>query len=455
MAPQPWKKECYAFDKLWNKPLRQYNVPSGSYCSDFLCITGLKPYWFECNRLILPKVRFRYGDEKNCTVETSQGKNNPVNHDCIKDVARFLKKANDKYSNTKLIYITHGWQGSGRYLYGMMGALFSRYSRNNTVVGMVFWPFGAGADSSNRFSRNKKEYRGSSRSWLGDAVEKSAICCFGYVYGEPAANVWPIGNVLGYLHEAIAFSEISFKTDTYCIGYSLGAHLCGFFGKMLKELLKEDYILKKIIGLDPAGPLFDQTSQHSSNRLDKSDANVVEIFHTNAEALGFTDPLGDVDFYLNGGYFQPFCTHRTNCPPIINVVNPVCIIYDIIAPWASNIKCSHNYAFGLMIKLLREDTPCYLKRRDNVVNRRQVVSYKNHMTPITKPGCIENRIVYYLGSLLDNVNVLTGRHDVNTNQKDKDDEIDNCKLHDSRISIYYTNLVYVLKKLSIKCLKQL
>ena len=459
MMRRTWTKKCYVFDKLWNKPLRQYNVPDGSFCSGKVCFTGWTPFWFNCDPLILPKVIFRYGDEKKCTVETSQGKNNLVNRDCIKDVGKFLKQANDKHSNTKLIYITHGYQSTGDgVLYKMMYDLFSRYSKHNTVVAMVFWPFGAGADESSRFETNKKTYRRSPGSRWGLLIETHAVCCYAYHYGWAASNTWPIGNVLGYLHEAIAFSEISFKTDTYCIGYSLGSHLCGFFGKMLKELLKEDYILKKIIGLDPAGPLFDYSSQHSSMRLHKTDAKVVEIFHTNSEVLGFNDPLGDLDFFINGGNYQSFCGDRTHCPLIILSSNPICIVHDIIAPYLSDFQCSHRYSVDLLSKLLREDIPCYLERTENLANSRQVRPYKRLMISNTKPGCIGNRTVYYLGSFLDNVNVLTGGHYVNTNQNDKHDKIDNCKLHDSlessKMRINCTRL-YVLKYLSLERFKQL
>ena len=33
----------------------------------------------------------------------------------------------------------------------------------------------------------------------------------------------------------------------------------------------------------------------------------VEVFHTNAESYGFRYPIGDIDFYINGGYKQPQC----------------------------------------------------------------------------------------------------------------------------------------------------
>ncbi len=84
----------------------------------------------------------------------------------------------------------------------------------------------------------------------------------------------------------------------HCIGHSLGAHVCGYVGKEMK--------LARITGLDPAGPLF---GQRATERLDKSDAEFVDIIHTDS-TLGYNSPLGHVDFYPNGGGSQPNCNDK-------------------------------------------------------------------------------------------------------------------------------------------------
>lgn len=66
----------------------------------------------------------------------------------------------------------------------------------------------------------------------------------------------------------------------------------------------------KIIYQDPAGPYFENTP--AEVRLDKSDADFVDIIHTHAAKLGDASvgilaPIGHVDFYPNGGDFQPGC----------------------------------------------------------------------------------------------------------------------------------------------------
>lgn len=66
------------------------------------------------------------------------------------------------------------------------------------------------------------------------------------------------------------------------------------------------------IGLDPAGPLFE--SQDPRARLDATDANFVDVIHSNGEqlilgGLGSWQPMGDVDYYPNGGKMQSGCSN--------------------------------------------------------------------------------------------------------------------------------------------------
>ena len=50
-----------------------------------------------------------------------------------------------------------------------------------------------------------------------------------------------------------------------------------------------------IIGLDPAGPIFELN--HPEMKLFKNDAKVVQVFHTNAGQLGHQKPLGTYRVY--------------------------------------------------------------------------------------------------------------------------------------------------------------
>merc|ERR1719411_732157 len=92
------------------------------------------------------------------------------------------------------------------------------------------------------------------------------------------------------------------KLKSVCVGHSLGSHVCGFTGKTKQ--------LDVIIGIDPAGPQFE--NHRKEHRLDKGDADFVEVRHTDIGGFGIVKPIGDVDIYFNGGRTQPRCDHWNN-----------------------------------------------------------------------------------------------------------------------------------------------
>ena len=98
----------------------------------------------------------------------------------------------------------------------------------------------------------------------------------------------------------------------HCIGHSLGAHICGFLGKGFIQ--SKGVKLRRITGLDPAGPEFN--SKSDEKKLFKSDAHFVDIIHTNKgkflPKLGIDEQIGHADFYVNGGSQQPDCKNN-NC----------------------------------------------------------------------------------------------------------------------------------------------
>ncbi|OWK53494.1 Lipase member H, partial [Lonchura striata] len=85
----------------------------------------------------------------------------------------------------------------------------------------------------------------------------------------------------------------------HMIGVSLGAHISGFVGQMF------DGTLGRITGLDPAGPLY--RGMAPSERLDPTDAQFVDVIHSDTDGLGYGEALGHIDFYPNGGTDQPGC----------------------------------------------------------------------------------------------------------------------------------------------------
>ncbi|XP_075158114.1 phospholipase A1-like [Haematobia irritans] len=105
-----------------------------------------------------------------------------------------------------------------------------------------------------------------------------------------------IATMLDYTKEVY---KLSFETLTI-IGHSLGAHVAGSVGKNVKNGK-----IHKIIGLDPAKPLFFYNKPEE--RLAATDAIYVQAIHTNIGVLGFVKPIGKADFYVNGGNYQPGC----------------------------------------------------------------------------------------------------------------------------------------------------
>lgn len=62
--------------------------------------------------------------------------------------------------------------------------------------------------------------------------------------------------------------------------------------------------------MDPASPLFRWSRLHAG-QLSESDAQFVDVIHTDGGSLGVRFPIGHADFYPNGGRLQqPGCTAR-------------------------------------------------------------------------------------------------------------------------------------------------
>lgn len=69
--------------------------------------------------------------------------------------------------------------------------------------------------------------------------------------------------------------------------YSLGAHIAGQAAKQLKSAGK----IGVIFGLDPSGIGFDYDKPDT--RLGMSDAEYVQVIHTDGDKFGMIQPIGD------------------------------------------------------------------------------------------------------------------------------------------------------------------
>ena len=123
-------------------------------------------------------------------------------------------------------------------------------------------------------------------------------------YSQAAANIRTVARELNLIIKNI---KSTFKPSNFiihCIGHSLGAQMCGMAGS------ESETTFNRISALDPAGPLFEDTDPRVC--IDSGDAKFVDIVHTNAGKLieskfGLKAAAGHIDFYVNGGTFQPGC----------------------------------------------------------------------------------------------------------------------------------------------------
>jgi len=176
------------------------------------------------------------------------------------------------------------------------------------------------------------------------AVESCNVICVDWAAGavdpnyvRAAVNTRLVGKQVALLIDSINKEGITINNNTHLVGFSLGAHVSGFVGKELKNL-------SRITGLDPAGPLFEGYSPKV--RLDKSDADYVDVIHSNGDSLiigglGAWEPIGHVDFYPNGGRAQRGCQNLL-----------IGGLYDFIYSYSTKNEsyrylCNHRRAYKL------------------------------------------------------------------------------------------------------------
>lgn len=109
-----------------------------------------------------------------------------------------------------------------------------------------------------------------------------------------------IGNKLGDL--LVKLTEQGLEAENLeLVGASLGAHVISYAAKRFYAVTGKKPA--RLTGLDPAGPCF--RNLPSEDRLNVNDAVKVDVIHTNIDGFGIAERLGHIDFYVNGGEFQP------------------------------------------------------------------------------------------------------------------------------------------------------
>ncbi|XP_077489606.1 pancreatic lipase-related protein 2-like isoform X1 [Amblyomma americanum] len=173
------------------------------------------------------------------------------------------------------------------------------------------------------------------------------------MYSLAAANTALVGAELSVVLQLLMKADASLTpAKVHLVGFSLGAHVAGFCGRHF--LMQTGRTIGRITALDPAGPLFEGTNVTVS----RGDADFVDVIHTNMGHLdgfqfGLAAPVGDVDFFPNGGSLQPGCFR---------------------------IGCSHRRAHALMIESITNHGCVFVSRQltghgsghKNVINSRSL-----------------------------------------------------------------------------------
>ncbi|GIY49900.1 pancreatic triacylglycerol lipase [Caerostris darwini] len=147
------------------------------------------------------------------------------------------------------------------------------------------------------------------------------------LYGRPpyplaVTNLLLVGEKIAeFIKFLLNYSGMS-PRSIYLIGHSLGAHLAGIVGKRIPNM-------GRITGLDPAGPDFDLPNP--LNKLTSTDAELVDVINTSyyllGLGLGLYQSIGRINFYPNGGIFQPHCRIGRNFTRqtgrILNIKTPL------------------------------------------------------------------------------------------------------------------------------------
>lgn len=144
---------------------------------------------------------------------------------------------------------------------------------------------------------------------LVDWEEAASVGGLRSLYRQAAVNVRAVGAILANL---LLASGVNLDA-TYLMGHSLGAHVCGEAGLIVREDFNREPIAR-IFGFDPAGELQAPGSASVPLlRLSPQSAATVVTILTDTDVLGVNAMLGHVNFLPDGGEDQacsgPFCDH--------------------------------------------------------------------------------------------------------------------------------------------------
>lgn len=119
----------------------------------------------------------------------------------------------------------------------------------------------------------------------------------------------------------------------HIVSHSLGAHLSGLVSRQIQKKSSNTYKIKRISCLEPAFPLFYPAFFFKG--ISKSDAEFIDVIHSDGWIYGTPFSVGNVDFYPNGGTtLQPGCPSREY---FSFTLNDFCSHHRSIRFWAESV----------------------------------------------------------------------------------------------------------------------
>ena len=152
-----------------------------------------------------------------------------------------------------------------------------------------------------------------------------------YLYSLARERVKEVGKVVADFVKYLVENNALNAKKLRMVGFSLGAHVAGIAGSNLNGEVN------KIVGLDPAGPLFDVNDPQ--NRLSEKSAEYTECIHTGFP-FGIRDPICHSDFYMNKGLHQPGCVSKNG---VDNVICSHIRAVEIFIEALDNPKAFHGF----------------------------------------------------------------------------------------------------------------
>ncbi|XP_005387964.1 PREDICTED: pancreatic triacylglycerol lipase-like [Chinchilla lanigera] len=277
---------------LWTFSLLLGAVAGGEICYNKLgCFSDAAPWG---GTIIRPLKMLPWAPSIINTRFLLYTNENPSNYQELVADASKIKNSNFK-TNRKTRFIIHGFtdKGEENWLTNMCKNMFQVESVNCICV----------------------DWKGGSRTG----------------YTQATHNIRVVGAEVAYFVKVLQ-SELGYSpSNVHVIGHSLGSHAAGEAGK------RTDGAIGRITGLDPAEPYFQDTPEEV--RLDPSDAQFVDVIHTDAGpmipnlGLGMSQTVGHLDFFPNGGVEMPGCQK--------NIISQIVDIDGIWEGTRDFVACNH------------------------------------------------------------------------------------------------------------------